>query len=345
VARGGDDRSTDAHSPASGGDAAMTVPGPAVAPTGRRLLTVPGSLLVLTAATLWGTVGPAQVLADSDLSPAALGGWRLLLGALALLVPVAVHRAGLAGMVRLARRPPVLVAAAATGIYQVLFLYAVATTGAGLATAVALGTAPAATGLCSKLWLAERLGRAWFLSAALCICGCALVLGRPSSLQSPAHGLGLLAAIGAGACYGLYTVAAKDVSRTSEDLGAVAGVTLLLGALPVLPWTLSSTPELGRPDTLLLVLWLGLVTTGAAYWCFMRGITTTSAAAAGTLSLAEPVAAVALSLLVLREPVTTAQGLGMALVLLGLAVVSVSARGEASRRRPGRWRRARPRPA
>ncbi len=40
--------------------------------------------------------------------------------------------------------------------------------------------------------------------------------------------------MGAGLCYGIYTVAAKVATTRSVDMTAVAGVTLLLGCLPAL---------------------------------------------------------------------------------------------------------------
>jgi drug/metabolite transporter (DMT)-like permease len=43
-----------------------------------------GILLVLLAGILWATVGPAQVLAGTDVTPAALGGARILSGGLVL---------------------------------------------------------------------------------------------------------------------------------------------------------------------------------------------------------------------------------------------------------------------
>ena len=43
-----------------------------------------GAPLVTAAAALWGTIGPAQVLAASAVGPAALAGWRQLVGCLAL---------------------------------------------------------------------------------------------------------------------------------------------------------------------------------------------------------------------------------------------------------------------
>ncbi len=46
--------------------------------------TAAGAGLVLGAAVLWGTVGPAQVMADSPLGTVALGGWRMLVGGVML---------------------------------------------------------------------------------------------------------------------------------------------------------------------------------------------------------------------------------------------------------------------
>jgi len=284
-----------------------------------------GPLLVLTAALLWGTVGPARALAQDGLPALVVGGWRQLLGGMVLLVPLIVRRAR-PGLLRLASRPAVLAAAAATGAYQVLFLHAVTTIGAGLATAVALGVAPAATGICSWLWQRDRPGGRWAASTAICVVGTTLLLAGPISGQQP-NVLGLLAALGAGVCYGLYTVAARTMATGGADVTAVAAVTLLLGALPALPWMATHASAVLHPAPLLLVLWLGIITCGAAYWCFMRGMTSTPASTAGTLSLAEPVTAVALSVALLGEKLSAAQTSGCALVVVGLAITAI---------RPGR---------
>lgn len=280
-----------------------------------------GPLLVLTAAGLWGTVGPARALVHDGLPVLVVGGWRQLLGGLVLLGPVVVRRAR-PGLLRLACRPAVLAAAAATGAYQVLFLHAVDVVGAGLATAVTLGVAPAATGFCWWLWQHERPGGIWVASTAICVAGTTLLLSGTTGGQHSGVA-GLLAALGAGLCCGLYTVAARTIATGGADVTAAAAVTLLLGALPALPWMAMQAPAVLHPAPLLLVLWLGVVTCGAAYWCFMRGMTSTPASAAGTLSLAEPVAAVALSVALLGEKLTAAQAGGCALVVVGLAVTAV----------------------
>lgn len=45
-----------------------------------------------------------------------------------------------------------------------------------------------------------------------------------------------------------------------------------LGALPAVPAMAARAPAVLHPAPLLLVVWLGVVTCGAAYWCFMHGI-------------------------------------------------------------------------
>jgi drug/metabolite transporter, DME family len=105
---------------------------------------------VLLAAALWGTVGPAQVLAGSAADPGALGVGRLLAGG-AVLALLGLRTGGWAALLRPGVRGWVGLAAIATGVYQVAFAHAVHELGAALGTAIALGVAPVATGLCARL--------------------------------------------------------------------------------------------------------------------------------------------------------------------------------------------------
>lgn len=132
-----------------------------------------GAATVLTAAALWGTVGPAQVLAASAADPGALGVERMLLGGLGLALfcrrPAAwraVTRRDVIGWV--------LLAALATGVYQVTFMHAVEQLGAALGITIALGVAPITTGLCAHWWTGERLILGWPLGIVAAVSGRAL---------------------------------------------------------------------------------------------------------------------------------------------------------------------------
>ncbi|MEV5173872.1 EamA family transporter [Streptomyces flaveolus] len=213
---------------------------------------------------------------------------------------------------------PMLVCAIATGVYQAAFLYSTARTGAALATVVALGTAPVATGLIAWAVCGEHLTRMWMVSTAAAVTGCALLLAPTGTgVDAP----GLLAATVSGVCYGLYTVYAKRLATDHPDvhLPTVSALSLLLGAVPLVPWMAAGSAALGQPATLGLIAWLGLATTALPYGLFSIGITSTSAVAVGTLSLAEPLAASFLGVFVLHEHLTATAALGSLLMLGGLA--------------------------
>lgn len=284
--------------------------------------------VVLGAAVLWGTVGPAQVLADTPMGPAALGGWRLMIGGLVLTALVARSASRIRPLLKRRAWWPLLVCTLSTGLFQVAFLSSVERTGAALATIVALGTAPALTGLIARWATGERVGAAWVVSTTAAIAGCALLLAPGSGR---ADGVGLLLGVASGAFYGLYTVFAKRLvlDDPAVHLPTVSAVSLTAGAVMLLPWTLTDTAGLRDAGTLGLIAWLGLAATVAAYWLFSTGLTRVSATAVGTLSLAEPLAAALLGVLVLGEVLSPVALAGSALLLGGLAAVCLPPRRDA----------------
>ncbi|MFE7171286.1 DMT family transporter [Streptomyces sp. NPDC057616] len=283
-----------------------------------------GAGLILGAAVLWGTVGPAQAFTGTAMNPAALGGWRLLVGGVVLAVFARRHLRSMLPALRHGLARPLLICAAATGIFQAAFLYSAARTGAALATVVALGVAPVATGLIARAAAGEHLTRTWLISTAAAVTGCSLLLSPTGGGADP---LGLLAAAVSGVCYGLYTVYAKQLAtqHPAVHLPAVSALSLLLGALPLMPWMGADLIALEQPSTLGLIAWLGLATTALAYWLFSTGIPHTNAAAVGTLSLAEPLAASVLGVVVLHEHLTPTGAVGSLLIFGGLAAACLPA--------------------
>ncbi|MCA1223726.1 DMT family transporter, partial [Streptomyces sp. 8L] len=292
-----------------------------------------GAAGVLGAAVLWGTVGPAQVLAGAPLGAAALGGWRLLVGGAVLWLVAGRDPGTLRSLMGRPIRLPLLGCALATGLYQVTFLFSVARTGAALATVVALGTAPAATGLAARLLVGERLGASWAASTAGAVLGCVLLRGSSGGGGGGVDGVGVLCGVVAGVCYALYTVLAKRLVETAPAVHppTVSAVALTVGALPLLPWMAADLPGLGHASSAGLLLWLGVVATALAYWLFSLGLRHVGAGVVGTLSLAEPLAAALLGALVLREHLTPLAWCGCALMFAGLGAASVPGRS----RRPG----------
>jgi DME family drug/metabolite transporter len=274
---------------------------------------------VLTAAVLFGTTGTAQALGP-DIQPLAVGSARIVVGAALLgVVALAAGRATLgAGDRRLVLLSGMFVAA-----YQASFFAAVADTGVAVGTVVALGSAPAFTGLFGRLFAGERLESRWFAATGLACAGvCLLTLGGGSGGEVSAPGIAL--ALVAGAGYAGYAVAGKhllDRGGTPEGVMAAVfgtGAIILLPALAIAP-----TGELLTVDGLTLAVYLGAVTTAVAYILFARGLKRIGASETSTLTLAEPVTAMALGFLVLGERPGAVAVLGAALVLAGLAVLAV----------------------
>jgi len=298
------------------------------------------ALLVLGAASLWGTAGTAQVLGAAA-DPVAVGAARLAVGGAALVALYAAlgaraHAAGGApepgaargvGLVTCLRRPVLgwtLAAGVAAALYQGAFFAAVATTGVATGTVVALGVAPVATGVCAAWTFGERLGPRWGVATALAIAGCVVLVTTGSSGSGAVRSAGVALAVIAGACYGVYTTAAKAL--LARGVGTVAAMAATLGAGAVLcaPVVLARAASLTAPSTLLAVAWLGLVTTAGGYLLFARGLRVLPAATVGTLSLAEPLLAAVLGVLVLQERPGPWAAAGALTLLAGLTVAATS---------------------
>jgi DME family drug/metabolite transporter len=276
-------------------------------------------LQVLLAALCFATTGTAQALGPDGIPPVDVGAARIVVGG-ALLVLVARLVPDAAG--RWARKP-VLLAAAGVAAYQLCFFAAVADTGVAVGTIVALGSAPALTGALEWVLTGRRPATRWFAATAPACAGVALLVlaGRGhTGVSAP----GVALAVGAGAAYATYTLAAKRLLGDGHPPERVMAAAFGIAALALL-----AVPVLGDRGPLLsgggiaLALFLGVVPTAVAYVLFARGLRRLSAAETSTLTLAEPLTAGLLGAAVLGERLTALSGLGAGLVLAGLLVLAV----------------------
>ena len=278
----------------------------------------PGAWLVLAAGALWGTTGTAQALAPPGATPAAVGAVRLALGAAGLLA-VALLRGELRQAARLPQRA-VVVAAVMVAAYQVCFFNGVSLTGVALGTVVGIGSSPVWAGLLAWLTGAGKPPRRWVLATGLAVAGVILLIAGGRSLQVNLPGVML--ALAAGASYAIYASASKRLLESASP-DAVMAVVFGLAALLLIPILLQSDVGwVGTPRGAAVALHLGLLATTLAYLLFARGLRSLPAPTAVTLSLAEPLTAAGLGLLVLQERLTLTALLGGGLVLAGLIALS-----------------------
>jgi DME family drug/metabolite transporter len=284
---------------------------------------------VLLAAVLFGTTGTAQALGPDGTAPLAVGSARILVGA-ALLALVA-RRLTVRGPAAWDRRVLAL-SGACVALYQVAFFVAVDLTGVAVGTVVAIGSGPAFAGLLARAVDGERLTRRWAAATALAAAGVGLLVAGSGGAQVDPVGVGLALVSGLG--YAGYTVGAKRLLRQGHPPEAVMAWAFGIGAVVLLPVLVGSAgPWLGSPGGLALVLYLGALPTALAYVLFARGLQRLGAGETATLTLAEPLTAAALGIVVLGESPTPVAGVGAALVLGGLAVLAAGA-GTEPRRRP-----------
>ena len=278
----------------------------------------PGAWLVLAAGALWGTTGTAQALAPSGAAPAAVGAIRLALGGAGLL-GVALLRGELRQAARLPQRA-VVTAAVTVAAYQISFFSGVSLTGVALGTVIGIGSSPVWAGLLAWLTGAGRPSRRWVLATGLAVAGVILLIAGGRSLQVNVPGVML--ALAAGASYAIFASAGKRLLESASP-DAVMAVVFGLAALLLSPILLQSDIGwVGTPRGAAVALHLGLLATTLSYLLFARGLRSLPAPTAVTLSLAEPLTAAGLGLLVLQERLSLAALLGGGLLLAGLISLS-----------------------
>lgn len=275
-----------------------------------------GAILVVLAAMLWGTTGTSQAVAPVGANALTIGALRLLVGGLGLLIishPSLVidHRWF---------NWHVFIGAVAVALYQVSFFGGVGRTGVAVGTVVGIGSAPIFAGLLAVFVERVRLTATWWMATGMAVIGGAILV-----LSSSAIGVdvvGILMAIGAGLLYAIYALSTKTLLEFEEP-DSVMAVLFSLGAIFLIPLLMTADLHwIGSLGGLIVVLHLGLLATTLSYVLFARGLRDISTATAVTLSLAEPLTAAILGIVLLGEPITLPALVGMGMVFVGLYLVS-----------------------
>ncbi len=188
--------------------------------------------------------------------------------------------------------------------------------------------APVFVLLASPLVLHERMTLQQGICAAVAVCGMVLVSGVPengfSGLRGIAYGLAAAAMYATVILLNKCIRGMTDIDRTILQLGVTA--------LTLLPYVLLtedlSAIRLTLPTGALLLL-AGVLHTGIAYVLYFGSAHRLPAQTVAIFSYIDPVTAVLLSVLVLREPVSVPVILGILLVIGAAAV------GELPLRRTG----------
>ena len=282
-----------------------------------------GYALVLTAAALWGTLGLfyKTLLDRFGLTPLAVASYRSLLAGLILLVVLALRSRRLLAVNR--HDLPLLVAYGVFGVagFFVAYAYAIDLVGVAVA-AVLLYTAPAWVGLIAWRWLGEAMHRRLLIALALTLVGCVLVTGLYDVGHLRLNGLGILAGLGAGLGYGLWSVFNK-VAVARYSAWTVQTYALLIGAgcFLLLAPRGQLAAAVALPPAWPWLLAMALIPTLGGALTYSLGVRWVPVSVASVVATLEPVIAGALAYLLLGERLTLLQIAGGAAIISAVLIL------------------------
>lgn len=286
-----------------------------------------GTLLVMTASTLWGTSGVAsQLLADlAHTTPLSIGCLRLLVAS-PLLLATAWALLG-PKLWSASRRDHGFIALVGVCLAadQALYFMAISFVGITIATLVVICCAPLLVTLFTAL--RERRAPTRFMVSIIVVALAGTVLlvtGSSKTGDASSPLLGVLCAVGSGFGYAGVLLLSRFLSARYHALqitalgfttGAICLVVVsqvigFVGTYPVRGW--------------LIILYLGAIPTALAYGLFVFGMRSTPAPLASILVLLEPLTAAALSWGLFGERLSPAGIAGAVLVLGAIYALSTT---------------------
>ena len=213
-----------------------------------------------------------------------------------------------------------------TGVLSLLFFNwsffsAISETGIAVA-AVLLYTAPAFVTVMSIPLFKESPGRLGVAVLVLTLIGCALVSGIVGVTSISA--MGLVYGLGAGFGYALYTIFGRYALNRGYAPLTISFYTFTLAAIGSLPFVArTSLPHaVASPQFWVYALGIGVLGCLLPYLLYTKGMEGVTGAVASMTATVEPVVAVLFGVLLYREVVTLPQWVGVAMVLVGVVLLS-----------------------
>lgn len=276
---------------------------------------------VLLAAILWGMTGTAQTFLDKGVSPIAVATIRSAIGGgLLLVVAVLLRKISF----RTWSWKWTILAAASIALFQGLFFTSIRLTGVAIGTVVTIGSAPMFSGVLEWLFWKTRPSKIWGIATIMTITGCILLFINSGDRAIHLGGVGL--AVCAGLSFAVYTNMSKQLMAQQEALPAVA-MTFSICAVLLLPFSISSGFSwLAEMQNLWTMIFMGVMCTSIAYLLFLSGLQKISSSSAVTLSLAEPLTAAMLGVLLVGEHLSSTSWVGVAMLLGGIVVLTLTGR-------------------
>ncbi|MFN8634049.1 MAG: DMT family transporter [Chloroflexota bacterium] len=205
---------------------------------------------------------------------------------------------------------------------------------AGLNSVLA-NASPLMVALGMMVVLRERLPHRTVIGLLVGFCGVAVIALRGGIDAGSLNPLGVTMSLVSSATWALYTVIARRLTA-GHDAIAMSAATSAIGALP-LAVVVAVEGEIGRlvgasTTTLLLLLWCGVVATGATFTMWVVMLRRVHAARVASFQYLIPLSALALAYPIAGEVPTVTALLGAAMIVSGVAVANSAVAGRGARR-------------
>ncbi len=278
--------------------------------------TLRGTLFVLTAAVLWGTLGPLmRVLQGGGLSAVEIGFYRAALGGVTL--ALLARQQGLSFPAR--RDYPFFALYGLVSVAAFFVLYALSVQYNPIAVAVVLlYTAPAFVVLFSWRLFGEAVSPVKGVALLLAFVGAALVAGAHEPRLLALNLPGLLTGLGSGLTYALFSIFGKFALRRHHPLSTMA-CALSFGALLLVPVVFGfgegATPWWRDSSLAFWLLVTGVLPTAGSYALYTSGLQWLPAGRASILATVEPVVGAVLGWWIFGEALSAVQVVGGGCIL------------------------------
>jgi DME family drug/metabolite transporter len=271
----------------------------------------------------WGTTGAVTTILvqGAAASPLVIGVVRLWVAAILLVLGARLVTESVA--VNRADRWPCVAMGACIATFQAAYFTAVTLAGIAVTALAAICSAPLMIAALAVFTLGEPFTRRMAFALALGVTGtAALIVGPGARVNfSPGFITGALLALAAGLAYALYVVIAKASLARSAPLPLAAATFTVAAAFltPSLIWTEAVGRQLmlGWP----WLLYLGAVTTAAAYALYTTGLRMLPASVAGIVALLEPLTATLLGVWLFGEHLGVIGAAGAVLLFAAIALL------------------------
>lgn len=282
-------------------------------------------IYILIAACLWGSTGIfINLLSEYGLTTGQLSGIRAGLNAVIIGLFLLITDKS-----KLNVKPHDLWVFVGTGLLSFAFFtycYYTSIKLNGMAVAaVLLYTAPIFVAIMSAIIFKNKITLPKTIAIILSVLGCAAVSGLFSQNSSVISSIGILAGIGSGLGYALYSIFGKFAIDKKYESITITFYTFLFASIVAVPQALADKfPKVTVDFKFIFIILAYVFITGILpYVFYTKGLEKTEPSFASLIATLEPVVAALLGMIIFGEILTIPMILGIIMIFISLVIVAV----------------------